>query len=79
MELSLSTLRGLRGAPEVPPLCRETQSLGQHMLEFGAVPSAVEKVIVVWLVEARLCADKTWSDTFLICWWGVVGCVAWVA
>ena len=21
------------GAPEVPPLCRETQSLGQHMLE----------------------------------------------
>ena len=27
----LSTLRGLRGAPEVPPLCRETQSLGQQM------------------------------------------------
>ena len=26
---ALSTLRGLRGAPEVPPLCRETQSLGQ--------------------------------------------------
>ena len=25
---ALSTLRGLRGAPEVPPLCRETQSLG---------------------------------------------------
>ena len=25
-------LRGLRGAPEVPPLCRETQSLGQQML-----------------------------------------------
>ena len=24
--------RGLRGAPEVPPLCRETQSLGQQML-----------------------------------------------
>ena len=24
---ALSTLRGLRGAPEVPPLCRETQSL----------------------------------------------------
>ena len=30
---ALSTLRGLRGAPAVPPLCRETQSLGQQMLE----------------------------------------------
>ena len=30
---ALSTLRGLRGAPEVPPLCRETQSLGQQMLK----------------------------------------------
>ena len=30
---ALSNLRSLRGAPEVPPLCRETQSLGQHMLE----------------------------------------------
>ena len=29
---ALSTLRGLRGAHEVPPLCRETQSLGQQML-----------------------------------------------
>ena len=29
---ALSTLRGLRVAPEVPPLCRETQSLGQQML-----------------------------------------------
>ena len=29
---ALSTLRGLRGAPEVPPLCRETQSLGQQIL-----------------------------------------------
>ena len=28
---ALSTLRGLRGTPEVPPLCRETQSLGQQM------------------------------------------------
>ena len=28
---ALSTLRGLRGAPKVPPLCRETQSLGQQM------------------------------------------------
>ena len=30
---TISSLRGLRGAPEVPPLCRETQSLGQQMLE----------------------------------------------
>ena len=30
---ALSSLRGLRGAPEVPPLWRETQSLGQQMLE----------------------------------------------
>ena len=29
---ALSSLRGLRGAPAVPPLCRETQSLGQQML-----------------------------------------------
>ena len=28
---ALSTLRGLRGAPAVPPLCRETQSLRQQM------------------------------------------------
>ena len=32
MVRALSSLRGLRGAPEVPPLCRETQSLGQQML-----------------------------------------------
>ena len=30
---ALSTLRGLRGAPEVRPLCRKTQSLGQQMLK----------------------------------------------
>ena len=29
---ALSTLRGLRGAPDVPLLCRDTQSLGQQML-----------------------------------------------
>ena len=33
----LSSLRGLRGAPAVPPLCRETQSLGQQMLNATAV------------------------------------------
>ena len=29
---ALSSLRGLKRSPEVPPLCRETQSLGQKML-----------------------------------------------
>ena len=29
---ALSTLRGLRGAPAVSPLCREAQSLGQQMV-----------------------------------------------
>ena len=29
----VSSLRDLRGAPEVPPLCRETPSLGQQILE----------------------------------------------
>ena len=30
---ALSSLRDLRGAPAVPPLCRETQSLGQQMFK----------------------------------------------
>ena len=38
---ALSTLRGLRGAPEVPPLCRETQSLGQQMLELSCENATV--------------------------------------
>ena len=38
---ALSTLRGLRGAPEVPPLCRETQSFGQHMLELSCENATV--------------------------------------
>ena len=40
---ALSTLSGLRGAPEVPPLCRETQSLGQHMLELSCENATVGK------------------------------------
>ena len=40
---ALSSLRGLRGAPEVPPLCRETQSLGQHMLELSCEIATVGK------------------------------------
>ena len=38
---ALSTLRGLRGAPEVPPLCRETQSLGQQMSELNCENATV--------------------------------------
>ena len=38
---ALSSLRGLRGAPEVPPLCRETQYLGQHMLELSCENATV--------------------------------------
>ena len=38
---ALSTLRGLRGAPEVSPLCRETQSLGHQMLELSCENATV--------------------------------------
>ena len=40
---ALSSLIGLRGAPTVPPLCRETPSLGQHMLELGCENATVGK------------------------------------
>ena len=38
---ALSSLRGLRGAPAVPPLCRETQSHGQQMLELSCENATV--------------------------------------
>ena len=38
---ALSSLRGLRGAPAVPPLCRETQSLGQQVLELSCENATV--------------------------------------
>ena len=38
---ALSSLRGLRGASEVPLLCPETQSLGQQMLELGCENATV--------------------------------------
>ena len=40
---ALSTLRDLRGEPEVTPLCRETQSLGQKMLELSCENATVGK------------------------------------
>ena len=39
-----SSLRGSRGAPEVPPLCRETQSLGQQILN---APVGINGLIIV--------------------------------
>ena len=42
---ALPTLRGLRGAPEVPPLCRETQSLGQQMLKGPLGINGLNKVL----------------------------------
>ena len=44
---ALSTLRGLRGAPEVPPLCRETQSLGI----MGERTANVERNVRHWWVN----------------------------
>ena len=42
---ALSSLRGLRGAPAVPPLCRETQSLGQQMLERWEKMGWINKIV----------------------------------
>ena len=59
---ALSTLRGLRGAPEVPPLCRETQSLGQQMLNapFGInglmMSTLMKKMFAVCVMNC-----KNWS------------------
>ena len=39
-----ATLRGLRGAPEVPPLCRETQPLGPQMLN---APFGINGLIIL--------------------------------
>ena len=41
---ALSSLGGLRGAPEVLPLCRETQSLGQQMLNAPVGINGISKV-----------------------------------
>ena len=38
---ALSSLSGLRWAPALPPLCRETQSLGQQMLELSCENATV--------------------------------------
>ena len=47
---ALSTLSGFRGALEVPPLCRETQSLGQQMLN---APVGINGLIFVSLLSQQ--------------------------
>ena len=46
---ALSSLRGLKGVPEVPPLCRETQSLGQQMLN---APLGINGLILLATIMA---------------------------
>ena len=61
---ALSTLRGLRGAPMVPPLCRETQSLGQQMLNAPVGINGLSKEGIVgrvfWSCSTwiELCSEK---------------------
>ena len=59
---ALSTLRGLRGAPEVPPLCREAQSLGQQMSGAPLKPLRVDSALD-YPPELLLCAKKLFSRT----------------
>ena len=59
---ALSTLRGLRGAPEVPPLCRETQSLGQQMLN---APVGINGLIYYSMWAAFV--NKVNESTMFLC------------
>ena len=59
---ALSTLRGLRGAPEVPPLCRETQSLGQQMLNAPVGINGLMKRI--GLITSQMTNIFIWHATF---------------
>ena len=51
---ALSSLRGLRGAPVVPPLCRETQSLGQQMLNATVGINGLSVQRCVWRLEVTV-------------------------
>ena len=69
---ALSSLRGLRGAPEVPPLCRETQSLRQHMLELGCENATVGTNGLTTSTDTEagykprcLCDKMLWCPTYL--------------
>ena len=67
---ALSSLWGLRGAPAVPPLCRETQSLGQQMLNATVGINglthplqAIEMVCALSLSNIYLISSKwLWSE-----------------
>ena len=54
---TLSTLRGLRGASEFPPLCRDTQSLGQQML--ACTKNEVKNFFTSFFVRAFWNATET--------------------
>ena len=69
---ALSTLRGLRGAPEVTPLCRETQSLGQQMLNAKVGINGLRRIHVARKMQGAMqnaihqahtrCKDDARSD-----------------
>ena len=50
---ALSSLRGIRGAPEVPPLCRETQSLGQQILNAPVGINGLRAIIFFTRITVR--------------------------
>ena len=56
---------GLRGAPEVPPLCRETQSLGQQMLN---APVGINGLIITWYTDTLSCVDIQIFLLLLLSW-----------
>ena len=63
---ALSTLRSLRGAPAVPPLCREPQSLGQQMLNATVGTNALNLLCTIvsggpWLGHHDAYCRQTWS------------------
>ena len=51
---ALSSMRGLRGAPELPPLRRETQSLGQQMLNAPVGINGL-KAMYIYIYMLKLC------------------------
>ena len=65
---ALSNLRGLRGAPEVPPLCRETQSLGQQMLNAPVSEFTLDLVF-------RSVIDRIWCALIFIVLFPIIGIV----
>ena len=50
---------GIMGAPEVPPLCRETQSLGQQMLNAPVGINELNRE----LISSKHCSELDIIDT----------------